>query len=306
MPTIPSSTTTKAPKLEAKLDTKGDAPGSVATEPVDVAPQREPGSKYEQKGKTLFMRLLDRWGTNSPKNDAQREQDLQYRAERKAAFDAEMPSLAKSDKPFDDVLRRAHKLLNVEKHFPLSLRISALVMGNTLDAGQYRTGPNRAGDYRAPSSHDVPALMKDFGKAMGRLLPQANDADALLVAGWALTVMIRIHPFADGNGRTARAAMNLVLANSGHRTVDFPSDSEGIYKQSPVWARLKDHMRGFTKELGWTMKDGAIPPHGYAEKVAGLLTSEIEAVSIESLRGRADVKAIADALSHAREHGFTG
>jgi hypothetical protein len=184
--------------------------------------------------------------------------------------------------------------------------MAALVMGNTLDAGEYRTGPNRAGDYRAPSSHDVPQLMHDFGAAMGKLLPQKDDADALLVSAWALTVMIRIHPFADGNGRTARAAMNLVLQHSGHKTVDFPSDSEGVYKQSPVWARLKDHMRVFTKELGWTMKDGAMPPRGYAQKVAGMIGGEIGAVSIESLRARPDVRAIADALAHAREHGFGG
>jgi hypothetical protein len=71
-----------------------------------------------------------------------------------------------------------------------------------------------------------------------------------------------------------------------------------------VWARLKDHMRGFVKELGWTMKDGAIPPRGYAEKLAARLDSELSSTTIDSLRARDDVSAIAAALKHARAHGF--
>jgi hypothetical protein len=322
MPPLPSVTSSVVSPGTGASTARADARGKTAVDDASQTPSQESAphepahdtahdaahdaarSAYDGKKKTLFMKFLDRFGTNAPQNEEQREQDLAYRAARKAEFDAALPDLARTEKPFDDVLRRAHKLLNEEKHFPLTLRISAVLLGNTLDAGAYRTGPNRAGDYRAPSAHDVPQLMRDFGAAMDRMLPAHDDADALRVAAWALTVMIRIHPFADGNGRTARAAMNLALKKSGHAILDFPADSEGVYKRSPIWARLKDHMRGFVVDVGWTMKDGMIPPPGYAKKVAGLLTDEIGATSLESLRARPDIQAIADALGHARAHGF--
>jgi hypothetical protein len=275
-----------------------------------VPPQQQGASEPAREGaaeprnKRLWLRLLDRFGTNAPKSEEQRAADIAYRTAREAAFDGVFPELVQSPAPFDELLCRAHKTLNEKKEFSLAVRLSALLLRNTLDAGAYRTGPNRAGDYRAPSARDVQSLMTAFGASMSRLVPQARDEDALLVAAWALTVMIRIHPFADGNGRTARAAMNLVLAKSSHPIIDFPADSEGVYKKSPVWARLKDHMRGFVAELGWTMKDGALPPAGYAEKLATRLHDELATTTIDTLRARPDITAIATALGHARAHGF--
>lgn len=270
-------------------------------EQTERQPQQESG--FERK-RPLLLRMLDRFGTNAPKSEEQRQADVAYRTAREAAFDAAFPALANSPASFDQVLKQAHAILNQDKKFSTIVRLSTLILGNNLKEGQYRTGPNRAGDYLAPAARDVERLMKSFGTAMGRLLPLRNDDDAMLVAGWALTVMIRTHPFMDGNGRTARAAINLVLEKSGQRTIDFPADSEGIYKKSPVWARLKDHMRGFVGELGWSMKDGAVPPHGYHDKVASLLDAEIAGVTVEGLRQRQDIAAIAAALQHARAHGF--
>ena len=115
-------------------------------------------------------------------------------------------------------------------------------------------------------------LFQAFGATMGALVDEAkrshDDQGARLAAAWALTVMIRIHPFMDGNGRTARAAMNLTLAKAGQATIDFPVDSERVYKQSVVWQRLKDHMRVFTGErgVGWSMNEGIVPPSGYFDR----------------------------------------
>ena len=66
--------------------------------------------------------------------------------------------------------------------------------------------------YVPPNAGDVPALMRQFGL----WLRQDHDsADAPLVAGIAHLRLVELHPFWDGNGRTARALEALVLARHG-------------------------------------------------------------------------------------------
>lgn len=84
-------------------------------------------------------------------------------------------------------------------------------------AGQYADLPRfvrtEAGRYAFPSPAQVPALMGDFAGwiALARNTPEtAFDAHRRLVD---------IHPFNDGNGRTARLLMNLVLIRGGYPPV---------------------------------------------------------------------------------------
>ncbi len=82
--------------------------------------------------------------------------------------------------------------------------------------------PDEAGRYSAhgrtitgsplllPSPAELPALMGDFGRWLASLEPSpeaAFDAHERLVT---------IHPFSDGNGRTARLLMNLLLLKAGY------------------------------------------------------------------------------------------
>ncbi len=88
-------------------------------------------------------------------------------------------------------------------------------------AGQYRdhqviiTGT----EYVPPPPEEVPALMKVFVEELnakkGRIHP-------VLFAAFAHRRLVDIHPFADGNGRTARLLMNLVLVNKGYCVVSIP------------------------------------------------------------------------------------
>jgi Fic family protein len=84
-------------------------------------------------------------------------------------------------------------------------------------AGQYADLPRyvrtETGRHSFPSPAEVPALMGDFAGwlASARNTPEtAFDAHRLLVS---------IHPFNDGNGRTARLLMNLVLIRGGYLPV---------------------------------------------------------------------------------------
>ena len=84
-------------------------------------------------------------------------------------------------------------------------------------AGQYASLPRyvrtATGRHTFPSPAEVPALMSDFAvwlRAAANAPQAAFDAHRRLVD---------IHPFNDGNGRTARLLMNLILIRSGYPPV---------------------------------------------------------------------------------------
>jgi Fic family protein len=86
-----------------------------------------------------------------------------------------------------------------------------------LQPGNYRTEPNWIEDqgikvYESPFHIDVPILMRDFS-----LWLRENDSpNPILKAGIAHAHLIAIHPFVDGNGRTARLLATLLLQRSGY------------------------------------------------------------------------------------------
>src|SRR5271154_1320661 len=101
------------------------------------------------------------------------------------------------------------------------LTIHRLVTAKTLpevQSGKYRTRPvyvvrRRAGMpqeivYTAPNASDVPQLMKAL-IAWLRLSKQ-KKINPIIVAGIAHAEIAAIHPFMDGNGRTARAVATLI------------------------------------------------------------------------------------------------
>jgi Fic family protein len=101
---------------------------------------------------------------------------------------------------------------------PFQVRqIHGLVLARIADeeAGQYRKLPVRiaGADHQPPESWQVPQLMSGWGDWL------AGPALALQpVARGALAHhrLVAIHPFIDGNGRTARLVMNLLLMRDGY------------------------------------------------------------------------------------------
>ncbi len=89
------------------------------------------------------------------------------------------------------------------------------------EAGRYRsiqvfiTGT----DYVPPKPEDVPALMRDFA---GTLADQRERLHPVRLAAFAHRRLVDIHPFTDGNGRTARLLMNLILVNRGYPVASIP------------------------------------------------------------------------------------
>jgi len=128
-----------------------------------------------------------------------------------------------------EVLNYAEVLRYIDRHFlgqerqvteETILHLHALAMKDLLppaETGQYRRVPVIVGIpatgevvYRPPDWEDVPGLMADLATWLNS--SAAAELMPVLEAGIAHYEFVRIHPFVDGNGRTARALATLILA----------------------------------------------------------------------------------------------
>ncbi|MCW5731231.1 MAG: Fic family protein [Alphaproteobacteria bacterium] len=75
-------------------------------------------------------------------------------------------------------------------------------------AGEFRPCPVVVGEYEPPQHFRVQALMDDFVNQVNR---GWETMDAVALATYVLWRINNIHPFINGNGRTARAASYFVL-----------------------------------------------------------------------------------------------
>jgi fido (protein-threonine AMPylation protein) len=76
------------------------------------------------------------------------------------------------------------------------------------NAGEFRPCKVTVGTYEPPEHFRVQALMDDFVNIVNRIW---ETTDALALAAFVLWRLNHIHPFINGNGRTARAASYFVL-----------------------------------------------------------------------------------------------
>jgi Fic family protein len=95
-------------------------------------------------------------------------------------------------------------------------KLHALVMRDLVDTpGQYRTSAAfiSGSEYRPPHYSQVPQLMRE----LAHWIVAEGQAQAPIIRA-ALTheMFLAIHPFLDGNGRTARLLLNLQLMRDGY------------------------------------------------------------------------------------------
>jgi len=76
------------------------------------------------------------------------------------------------------------------------------------NAGEYRPCEVQVGPYKPPAFYRVSALMDDFTNLMNRMW---DSTDAVVLGAIVLWQLNAIHPFINGNGRTARAACYFVI-----------------------------------------------------------------------------------------------
>ena len=75
-------------------------------------------------------------------------------------------------------------------------------------AGEYRPHPVIVGSHNPPEHHRVPDLMDDLVNTVNR---NWGEKHPLWLAAYVLWRLNWVHPFVNGNGRTARAASYFVL-----------------------------------------------------------------------------------------------
>jgi Fic family protein len=94
-------------------------------------------------------------------------------------------------------------------------------------AGQYADLPRyvrtETGRYDFPAPMEIPALMGDFSKWLGAA--SAGPVTAIT----AHRRLIDIHPFNDGNGRTARLLMNLILIRGQYPPIAVRPEDRTVY-----------------------------------------------------------------------------
>ena len=113
---------------------------------------------------------------------------------------------------YDFVVEQAKR--NIKINEAVILQIHKLILSgiDDLSAGSYRSVRVRiAGSMTVlPNPLKVPELMKDFNHWL--ITARDSGIDKALEAHYRL---VTIHPFTDGNGRTARLLMNLILLKNG-------------------------------------------------------------------------------------------
>ncbi|HYD64388.1 Fic family protein [Azospirillum sp.] len=105
--------------------------------------------------------------------------------------------------------------------------IHRLILGRSLpgEAGRYSDRQRfiAGSDVRFPTPAEIAPLMGDFGQWLQSAPPSPDTAFE------AHHRLVTIHPFSDGNGRTARLLMNLIMLKAGYPPVAIGPEVRQAY-----------------------------------------------------------------------------
>ena len=152
----------------------------------------------------------------------------------KKAMDFISKYLGKEDPVKEGIIRELHKI-TVEG-----------VRGGKADPGNYRKAQNYVVNsrtkeviYTPPPPLEVPYLMRDFVEWLNK----TEDLSPLLVAAIVQFQFVHIHPFLDGNGRTARLLSTLILYKTGYDFKRLFTISEYYDKDRPAYYKAIQSVR---------------------------------------------------------------
>ena len=100
------------------------------------------------------------------------------------------------------------------------LEIHRRVLGfcDPIESGRFRKHQVYVGNFVPPAAHLVEGLMDEFIEWLNSN-QVFTEVHPVQIAALAHYKFVYIHPFYDGNGRTARILMNLILMKSGYPPV---------------------------------------------------------------------------------------
>lgn len=113
-------------------------------------------------------------------------------------------------------------------------------------AGQYRSVQVYISgtEYIPPAPDEIPQLMKHL---TDQIRSSRGTLHPIELAAMAHKRLVDIHPFIDGNGRTARLLMNLILVNAGYGVVSIPPILRNDYINALSASRRLNDMEPFFK-----------------------------------------------------------
>lgn len=139
----------------------------------------------------------------------------------------------KQERPLTEMfIRELHKLILKESYEVDAITPDGLPAKKKIKVGEYKTSPNHVktitGEiFRFATPEETPALMHDLLDWYKN--KQEESVDPILLATEFHYKFIRIHPFDDGNGRTARILMNFILMRHGYPPVIIKTKDKEEY-----------------------------------------------------------------------------
>lgn len=123
------------------------------------------------------------------------------------------------------------------------------------NAGRYRTTNVliAVATHRPPDALQVPQLMEQF---IAQLQQQAQTLHPVELAARAHGERVKIHPFTDGNGRSSRLLMNLILLQAGLPAAIIKVEQRLEYYSALDKAHTTGDYQDFTVLVGQCVVEG--------------------------------------------------
>ena len=118
----------------------------------------------------------------------------------------------------------------------------------SLTPGVYRKGQTMVGNYSPPDQTEVPGLVRTL---LAWLRETSETPHPVAKAAIAHIQLLAIHPFWDGNGRTARALANLILQRSAF----------GFKKLLSVERHVSNHPQEYFRAVDQTLGTEFVPEY---------------------------------------------
>ncbi|TYR36331.1 Fic family protein [Sphingobacterium phlebotomi] len=142
--------------------------------------------------------------------------------------------LVKGDYPLtENFIRELHTLLLKSPYEVKAITPDGQPTTRRIEVGQYKTAPNhvktKTGEiFRFATPEETPAKMHDL---LTWYHTKSSDLETnpIILASEFHYRFIRIHPFDDGNGRTARILMNFILMKYGYPPVIIRTEDKENY-----------------------------------------------------------------------------
>ena len=142
--------------------------------------------------------------------------------------------IVKQERPLtENFIRELHYLILKEPYEVDAITPEGQPTKKRVNIGNYKTTPNHVktitGEiFRFATPEETPAMMNDLINWY-RAKVEEKDINPILIATEFHYKFIRIHPFDDGNGRTARILMNLILMQFGYPPVIIKTNDKENY-----------------------------------------------------------------------------